>query len=235
MFCSVMPAHGFALFETAIGACGIAWNAEGVVGMQLPERNDVATRARVQRRYPEAQEASLPGYIQPAVDAVSALLRGEKRDLSDVTVDLSEASTFQRRLYAALRTVPAGATISYGELATRLGEGVTARDVGEAMGQNPVPIIVPCHSRHGRRRQAGWVLGGRRRYDEAAAAGDRRRADWRGPDAVRQSAAGGQAKAALTVRLGTSLEHARDQMPANSRTIIRIAGQILEEELFLVQ
>lgn len=145
MFVHVMAALGFALFETPIGPCGIAWSDGGVAGVQLPERNEDATRARLRRRYPEALEASPPDRIRPAVDGIRDLLQGEKRDLSDIPVDLAAVSPFQQRLYAELRTIPAGATVSYGELAARLGDDITARDVGEAMGQNPVPIIVPCH------------------------------------------------------------------------------------------
>jgi len=145
MFIGVMAAQGFALFGTPIGPCGIVWSESAVVGMQLPERDGVTARARLQRRHPTAREAPVPDHIQPVIGAVIALLRGEKRDLADIPVDLSELSPFQRRLYETLRTVPPGATISYGELATRLGDDVSARDVGEAMGQNPVPIIVPCH------------------------------------------------------------------------------------------
>jgi methylated-DNA-[protein]-cysteine S-methyltransferase len=156
MFAGVMPAQGFALFDTPIGPCGIVWSEKAVIGMQLPERNGPTARARLQRRHPTAQEAQAPDHVQVAIGAVTALLRGEKRDLADIPVDLTELSPFQQRLYETLRTIPPGRTISYGELATRLGEGVTARDVGEAMGQNPVPIIVPCH----RVLASGGKLGG---------------------------------------------------------------------------
>lgn len=156
MFSRVMSAQGFALFDTPIGPCGIVWNDAAIVGMQLPERNGATARARLQRRHPTAREAPVPDHIRSVIGAVTALLRGEKRDLSDIPVDLTDLSPFQQRLYKTLRTVPPGATISYGELATRLGDGVTARDVGEAMGQNPVPIIVPCH----RVLASGGKLGG---------------------------------------------------------------------------
>jgi methylated-DNA-[protein]-cysteine S-methyltransferase len=52
---------------------------------------------------------------------------------------------FYRRVYEAARHIPAGATLSYGELAERLGDRNLARDVAEALSQNPWPIIVPCH------------------------------------------------------------------------------------------
>jgi len=140
-----MSATGFTLFDTAIGACGIAWGADGVASVQLPERDATAMRGRLRRRHPDVPEASPPPEVQRAIDDIVALLLGEPRDLSYVVLDMRGIPAFRRRLYAALRTVPVGRTITYGDLAVRIGDGCTARDVGEAMGRNPFPIIVPCH------------------------------------------------------------------------------------------
>jgi methylated-DNA-[protein]-cysteine S-methyltransferase len=151
-----MSEHGFALFDTAIGACGIAWNARGVVGVHLPERHDRATRDRLRRRFPDASEAVPPPAIQQAIDSIVASLRGEARDLSFITLDMDGTPPLRQSIYAVLRAIRAGATLSYGEIAARLGDGSDARDVGEAMGKNPFPIIVPCH----RVVAAGGRLGG---------------------------------------------------------------------------
>ncbi len=133
------------MFATDIGPCGIAWGPRGIVGVQLPERRATATRGRLQRRYPDVPEASPPPEVQRTIDDIVALLRGELRDLSDVLLDMAGIPAFRQLLYAALRNIPAGSTITYGDLAVRIGDGCTARDVGEAMGKNPFPIIVPCH------------------------------------------------------------------------------------------
>jgi methylated-DNA-[protein]-cysteine S-methyltransferase len=151
-----MPAQGFALFDTEIGCCGIAWGAHGVVGVQLPERHDRATRDRVRRRFPDASEATPPSDIQQAIDSIIALLRGEARDLSYITLDMDGIPPFRQSIYAVLRGIPAGATLSYGDIAAALGDRAAARDVGEAMGKNPFPIIVPCH----RVLAAGGKVGG---------------------------------------------------------------------------
>jgi methylated-DNA-[protein]-cysteine S-methyltransferase len=140
-----MPAAGFTLFDTAIGPCGIAWGPSGIVGVQLPERHATGTREHLQRRYPDVPEASPPPEVQRAIDDIIALLRGESRELSNVALDMGGIPAFRQRLYAALRNIPAGSTITYGDLAVRIGDGCTARDVGEAMGKNPFPIVVPCH------------------------------------------------------------------------------------------
>jgi len=141
----VMKDFGFALFETAIGHCGIVWSERGVAGVQLPERNEHATRNRILRRFPGAREAVPPDVVLRAVDDIVALLGGEPRDLTHVTLDTEDMADFNRRVYAIARTIPPGATLSYGEIAERLGDRALARDVGQALGQNPIPIIVPCH------------------------------------------------------------------------------------------
>jgi methylated-DNA-[protein]-cysteine S-methyltransferase len=140
-----MSAQGFALFPTAIGACAIAWSERGVLGVQLPERHEQATRDRVCRRFPDAVETLPRAAIQQAIDAIVALLRGGVPDLSFVTLDMEGIPPFRQSIYAVLRGIPPGGTLSYGEVASRLGEQATARDVGEAMGKNPFPVIVPCH------------------------------------------------------------------------------------------
>ena len=135
----------FALFETAIGICAIVWSARGVVGVQLPEANAEKTRARVLRCFPDAQEATSPPDIQPAIDGIVALLRGEARDLTDVVIDAAGTPKFNARVYAIARKIPPGRTMTYGEIAERLGDKSLARAVGVALGQNPCPIVMPCH------------------------------------------------------------------------------------------
>jgi methylated-DNA-[protein]-cysteine S-methyltransferase len=141
-----MTAVSFAIFETAIGACGIAWGERGIAAVQLPEADEQKTRTRLQRRFSEACEAPPTPEVQHAVDGITALLRGEASDLSAVVLDVEDLPAFNRRVYEVARAIPPGATLSYGEIAAKLGEPPqAARDVGQALGQNPIPIIVPCH------------------------------------------------------------------------------------------
>ena len=136
----------FAIFETAIGACGIAWGERGIAAVQLPEASEQKTRARISRRFPEAREATPPPEVRRAIDGIVSLLRGEASDLSAVELDVEDLPAFNLRVYEVARAIPPGATLSYGEIAARLGEPrEAARDVGQALGQNPIPIIVPCH------------------------------------------------------------------------------------------
>jgi methylated-DNA-[protein]-cysteine S-methyltransferase len=140
-----MTTHGFALFDTPIGRCGIAWGESRVVGVQLSERDELKTRARLLERCSPAQEALPPPDVRRAIDAIVALLRGEASDLSTVALDMDRVEEFDRRVYEIARAIPAGATLSYGDIAARLGDRALAREVGQALGRNPFPIIVPCH------------------------------------------------------------------------------------------
>ena len=151
-----MPERAFALFATEIGACGIAWSERGVIGVQLPEGSEPATRARLQRRFPDVREAAPLNDVAAAIDAIRALLGGAAADLGTVALDLDGVPPFARRVYEVARTIPPGATLTYGEIATRLDTPADARDVGQALGQNPFPLIVPCH----RVVAAGGKLGG---------------------------------------------------------------------------
>jgi O-6-methylguanine DNA methyltransferase len=145
MVARTMTAHGFTLFDTVIGRCGIAWGGRGVVGVQLPEARDLQTRTRVLQRFPDAREAPPPPDVQRALDGITALLRGEASDLSVVALDMDRVPPFHRRVYEVARTIPPGATLSYGEIAARLGSPGSARAVGQALGRNPFAIVVPCH------------------------------------------------------------------------------------------
>src|SRR5712691_9996288 len=140
-----MTEHGFTLFDTAIGLCGIAWTERGIAAVQLPEADAAKTRARLLRRAPELGEAPPPPAVQRAIDGMTALMRGEAVDLSDIVLDMERIESFERQVYEIARTIAPGATLSYGEIATRLGDAALARDVGQALGRNPFPLIVPCH------------------------------------------------------------------------------------------
>ena len=113
--------------------------------MWLPEQTDHLTRARVARRFPHSLESTPPPFVQHAIEGIVALLTGEARDLSDVPLDLDEIPEFHRRVYDVARTIRPGTTLSYGEMAARVGDPDAARAVGQALGRNPIPIIVPCH------------------------------------------------------------------------------------------
>ena len=138
-----MSGKGFALFETAVGRCGVVWRASRLAGVHLPGSGDAA--ASLRRRFPDAEEAPPPPSIAGAIEAITALLAGEPRDLAQVPLDVSAVPDFERRVYDAARAIPPGSVLTYGEVAARIGEPGAAQAVGRALGRNPFPVVVPCH------------------------------------------------------------------------------------------
>ncbi|HRD29859.1 MAG TPA: MGMT family protein, partial [Caulobacter sp.] len=116
-----MTSPGFALFDTAIGRCGIAWGAAGIVGAALPGPDDDQMRRRFAERFPGATERDPPPGLRDVVAGVVALLAGEKVDLADAPLDLSATPPFHQRVYAVARRIPPGQTMTYGEIAAALG------------------------------------------------------------------------------------------------------------------
>jgi len=125
-------------FATAAGPFSLAVDAEGaVVGAVFGDAG--ALRARLPREWLSLD----PGRCAAARRQVQAYLAGERRDF---TLRVGARGTpFQERVWAALRGIPWGETVSYGELAARVGRPGAARAVGAANARNPVCLIVPCH------------------------------------------------------------------------------------------
>lgn len=136
---------GFALFNTVIGLCGLAWNGSGLISVQLPEVDAAASRRRFLQRFPDLTETPPTGPNAHAVAQICSLISTGKTDLADLPLDMSGQSELYQRIYQVARTIKPGATLTYGEIAARLGTPREARAIGQAMGRNPWPIVVPCH------------------------------------------------------------------------------------------
>ncbi len=134
----------FTLFPTPIGDCGIAWSGDQVVATHLPEQTAGATAARLAARA-GAEEAEPPSHIRCAIGEITALLEGGRTDLQHISCDFSRLDRFAVQVYRATRAIPPGETLTYGDVALQLGEKRLAQRIGRALGQNPLPIIVPCH------------------------------------------------------------------------------------------
>ncbi len=147
-----MMRTAYCLFETPLGSCGIAWR-EGenpsappaVAFFQLPEATAETTEARIARKTRGHKSSAPPPQILEVIERVRKHLRGQMQDFGDVTIVLDEAGQFARQVYEAARRIPAGQTMTYGELAKAMGQPGTARAVGQALGRNPIPVIIPCH------------------------------------------------------------------------------------------
>lgn len=152
-----MAQHRYAVFETPAGFCAIAWSAVGIARFQLPDRSAAAAERNMLRRLPQAEPGTPLENVAAVIVQAQRYFAGEKIDFSAVPVDLDGQDDFFRRIYAATRAVDWGRTTTYGTIAKELGAGPeAARDVGQAMAGNPVPLIIPCH----RVLAAGGKVGG---------------------------------------------------------------------------
>jgi len=191
----------FALFETAVGSCGIAWSERGIVGVQLPERSEAATRNRLLRRFPAACDAAPPADVRRTIDDIVALLGGERRDLNHVRIDLEAKSEFHRRVYEAARRIPArrDAFLWRNRRASRRPQSGPRRRRGLVAKSLSHHRSLSSGSRG--RGQGGRLFRPGRSGDQASASDDRGRTTPRSygsPPAVRPFATGHGAAAALT-------------------------------------
>lgn len=126
------------IFNTAIGPCRIDWEGEKVHGFRLPGPDVVETPLR--------ENNAPPSWIDQLCDRVQRHLSGALQDFSKEPFALHGLTDFQKEVYLAAVEIKPGQTETYGGLARRMGYPTSAsRAVGTALGQNPWPLLVPCH------------------------------------------------------------------------------------------
>ncbi len=142
----------YCVFETPIGACGIAWrqpsdsgSAPIVTLFQLPEATPEATESRIARKSGSRRPSIPPPPIAELIEKIRRHLQGQVHDFREVIIDLDDVGPFFQKVYAAVRSIPPGQTRTYGEIAKALGQSAASQEVGQAMAKNPIPLIVPCH------------------------------------------------------------------------------------------
>jgi len=129
----------YCLIDTDFGTFGLAWTDSGLRRALLPDASRAATEAKLRR-------IAEPGEGDPALAAkVVSYGRGEEVAFVDVALDLGGLADFHRAVYADILRIGWGETTTYGEIATRLGGVHLSRGVGQALGANPIPLIIPCH------------------------------------------------------------------------------------------
>jgi methylated-DNA-[protein]-cysteine S-methyltransferase len=134
------------LFPTDFGVCGLAWNDTGLTAFQLPEATESGTAQSLRAKSKSATTVAAPAWVRKVIERVQKHLSGHLDDFTDVPIDWSEVSDFQRAVYEQTLTIRPGYKRSYGEIARALAlEPGGARSVGTALGTNPWPLIVPCH------------------------------------------------------------------------------------------
>jgi len=150
--------QSYTIFETAHGFCAIVWNANGITRFRLPVSSADGAERDLLRVHPGIVPGTPNAQVNEAIATAKRYYEGETVDFSPIPVDLGRLGDFSKQIYTRLRSITYGQTTTYGALAKELGiddwEG--ARDVGQAMGKNPVPLIIPCH----RVLAAGNKIGG---------------------------------------------------------------------------
>jgi methylated-DNA-[protein]-cysteine S-methyltransferase len=150
-------AQNYLVFETDAGFCGIAWKGSRITWFRLPTGNVDSAERLLLRRLSHAKPGTPPSQIAAAISAARRYFEGEQMDFSSFDIDLGTQEPFFHDVYAFVRRLHYGETVTYGAVAKALGAGPeAARDVGQAMAQNPVPLIIPCH----RVLAAGGKVGG---------------------------------------------------------------------------
>ena len=143
----------YCALQTPIGRVLVAATEAGLVRVSF--RRTEAWFAKELRRRLGAEVVRSPARTADIVHQLRAYFAGERRTF-DVRVDLSRLTPFHQRVLLAAASVPAGQVVSYGEIARRIGQPRGSRAVGQALGRNPIPIVIPCH----RVVASGGKLGG---------------------------------------------------------------------------
>lgn len=131
------------VFETELGWFGLGWNGARICRAHLPGLSREALEARLLREGGEVAEP--PETVRTVIAMVRDYATGKVIDFGGVPLDLGAVPEFHRRAYDLLVKIGWGATTTYGALARQLGDVGLSRAVGQAMGANPIPLIVPCH------------------------------------------------------------------------------------------
>jgi methylated-DNA-[protein]-cysteine S-methyltransferase len=136
-----------------IGRVLVAVGEAGLVRVRF-RQSEAAFVAELERQL-GVRAVRSPTQTAEAVDQLRAYFAGRRRGF-DLPVDLRHVTPFVRRVLTATMRVPAGDLVSYGDIARRIGRPRGSRAVGQALGRNPIPIVIPCH----RVIAAGGRLGG---------------------------------------------------------------------------
>jgi len=131
----------FRLFDTALGCFALGWSDAGVSRLMLP--GEPAPRMRERLLGNDGVER--PAGQGELVARIVAYAEGAEVAFQDLTLDLSMVPDLHRRIYEHIRGLGWGETTTYGAIARWLGDVAMSRTVGTALGQNPIPLIVPCH------------------------------------------------------------------------------------------
>lgn len=132
----------FGLFNSPLGLVLIASSARGICSITLGDVASVLT-GDLERRFPDAQLTRDDAKLRREFSKVAAFIDDPARGL-DIALDTG-GTEFQRRVWRALREIPAGERVSYAEIARRIDAPTSSRAVAQACGANRIALAIPCH------------------------------------------------------------------------------------------
>ena len=121
----------YTLIPTTLGPLGLGWGDAGIRHIYLPEATPDATAARLEAQG-YRKRRNIARHLDHSAKRIAQHLRGRPVDLTEVVLDLAHLPETRRKIYATLRAVPSGTTLTYGELAVRAGMPGTQQSVGTA-------------------------------------------------------------------------------------------------------
>lgn len=136
--------HNVMIFRSPWGWMGITESSKGIQAIALPKRSKRAVESDLKAQSNEPLQRGESARLEEARRQLLDYLAG-KRNIFDVPLDLSQGTAFQRQVWRTLQRVPYGKLRSYQWIAARVGGPQYARAVGNAVGANPLPIVIPCH------------------------------------------------------------------------------------------
>ncbi|MBA4416793.1 MAG: methylated-DNA--[protein]-cysteine S-methyltransferase [Syntrophus sp. (in: bacteria)] len=132
----------YSIRDTSLGNLVLVARNAQLITLDITKQTEYEIKKGLQARYAEASESDKPFRVICLL--LDRYLKGEQVDFN-VDVDISQEGKFTQRVLEELRKIPYGQTRSYGWLAKKLGYTNAARAVGQALGRNPIPIVIPCH------------------------------------------------------------------------------------------
>jgi O-6-methylguanine DNA methyltransferase len=132
----------YAVFESSLGNIVLVSKNGRLIELDIKNDDIYRVRKSLTAYYPDGIESS--GSFHKVCKLLDRYLKGEQIDF-DIEVDISHLGEFTRKVLYELRKIPYGKVTSYGRIGKKLGYENAARAVGQAVGRNTVPIIIPCH------------------------------------------------------------------------------------------
>lgn len=140
-----MASEFFYDFETTFGWGALVGRDAVLVGVAFPQHDRAAMQAGIARSFGAAERATPPEWMAVLAAQVQKLFANGRADFAGAPIDMSAIDPFDRDVLALTRKIQPGETRTYGDIAKKLGDVSLSRRVGQSLGRNPFPVIIPCH------------------------------------------------------------------------------------------